>query len=523
MTLPAWLDPLYDADEMRAADAWAIGEAGVDSLELMERAGEGLARAAAEVAAGAPGGAGRVRVVVGKGNNGGDGLVAARCLRADGQEVDVLAVGDIEELRGDARANLDRLPGDRPAPFEAAALEGSRCVVDCMLGTGFSGAPREPVAGAIAAINAQHRPVVACDAPSGVNASSGEVEGEAVRARLTSTFHGPKIGLHVAPGAFHAGEVRVVEIGIPRGAPAPEQAGLISERCLDLVPARTRWGSKFDAGTVVVAGGARGLTGAPCLAALAASRTGAGYVQVAIPASVEATFELRLLEQMTVALPDDAGTHVPDGVGEVERLAERAGCVVLGPGLGRTEGALEFARSVARAVEVPLLIDADGLNAHAGALESLRGRRAPTVLTPHAGELGRLLEVDSAEVTAHRLRCAGEAAERSGAVVVLKGDDTLVAKPGGPVAVSPGGTPALATAGTGDVLSGMVGAFLAKGLGPLEAASAGVLAHVRAGELVAKFIGADHVVAGDLMHAIPPAIRGQSEVMHQLVGRHGGA
>ena len=507
MTTPGWLDPLYDAAEMQAADAWAIEKAGVDSLDLMERAGEGLARAAARVAAAAPDRAGRIRVVVGKGNNGGDGLVAARCLRGDGQEADVLAVGELEELRGDARANLDRLPGDPPAPFEPEALAGSACVVDCMLGTGFSGAPREPVAGAIAAINAQDRPVVACDVPSGVNASSGEVEGEAVRARLTPSFHGSKIGLHVAPGAFHAGEVQIVEIGIPRGAPPPEQAGLITERCLELIPPRTRWGSKFDAGTVVVAGGARGLTGAPSMAALAASRAGAGYVQVAIPASVEATFELRLLEQMTVSLPDDAGTHVPDGVAEVERLAERAGCVVLGPGLGRADGALEFARAAARAVEAPLLIDADGLNAHAGALESLRERSGPTVLTPHAGELGRLLGIESAEVTAHRLRSAREAAERSGAVVVLKGDDTLVAAPRCPVAVSPGATPALATAGTGDVLSGVIAALLAKGLGPLEAAGAGVLVHVRAGLAAAERHGADHVVASDVIEALPEGAR----------------
>jgi ADP-dependent NAD(P)H-hydrate dehydratase / NAD(P)H-hydrate epimerase len=419
----------------------------------------------------------------------------------------VLAVGALDELRGDARTNLERLPGDPPIPLGEGTLEGSACVVDCLLGTGFSGAPREPAAGAIAAINAQDAPVVACDVPSGVEASSGEVEGEAVTARLTVTFHGSKVGLHVAPGAFRAGEVRVVEIGIPRGAPVPQWAGLIGSRTLRMVPARTREGSKFDAGTVVVAGGARGLTGAPCLAAMAAARTGAGYVQVAVPASVEATFELRLLEQMTVALPDDAGTHVPDGVGEVERLAERAGCVVLGPGLGRTDGALEFARAVARAVEAPLLIDADGLNAHAGALESLRARGAATVLTPHAGELARLLETDSGTVSAHRLRCAREAAERSGAVVVLKGDDSIVAAPGGPIAISPGGTPALATAGTGDVLSGLVGALLAKGLGPLEAAAAGVLAHVRAGEAAARRVGADHAIASDLLEAIPTAMR----------------
>ena len=235
MSLPDWLDPLYNADEMRAVDAWAIEEQGVPSLDLMERAGLGLARVTAEVAADGP-----VRVVIGKGNNGGDGLVAARLLREEGRVVDVLAVAPVEELSGDPAAMLERLPGSPPEPFAPERLEGSGAVVDALLGTGFSGSPREPVAGAIAAINEQDAPVVACDVPSGVDASSGEVEGQAVRAVATATFHGSKIGLHVMPGAGHAGLVEVVEIGIPRGAPAPERAGLIAERVLELFPHRGR-------------------------------------------------------------------------------------------------------------------------------------------------------------------------------------------------------------------------------------------------------------------------------------------
>jgi ADP-dependent NAD(P)H-hydrate dehydratase / NAD(P)H-hydrate epimerase len=448
---------------------------------------------------------------VGKGNNGGDGLVAARLLREEGREVDVLAVAALDELRGDARANLERLPGPAPAPFEPGSLDGSGVVVDALLGTGFSGAPREPVAGAIAAINGQDAPVVACDVPSGVNASTGEVEGEAVVATATATFHGSKVGLYVAPGAFHSGEVGVIEIGIPRGAPSPRSAGLISERVFDLYPHRERSGSKFVSGTVVVAGGARGLTGAPTMAALAAMRAGAGYVQVAVPASTEPVFELRLLEAMTRGLPDEDGAHTPAGADEVESMAERAGAVVLGPGIGRTDGALEFARAAARSLEVPVLIDADGLNAHANALDSLAARTAPTVLTPHAGELARLLGVESAAVNAHRLASARDAAERSGTVVLLKGDDTLVAAPGGPVAVSPGATPALATAGTGDVLSGLIGALLAKGLGPFEAAALGVLVHARAGIRAADRHGPDHVIAGDVIEELPAAMSGERD------------
>ncbi|MFL5839907.1 MAG: NAD(P)H-hydrate epimerase, partial [Thermoleophilaceae bacterium] len=280
MSLPGWLDPLWEAAEMRAADKHAIEEAGVPSLDLMERAGAGLARITAEAS-----GEGPIRVVIGKGNNGGDGLVAARLLRDDGHDVDVLAVVDPSELQGDARTNLERLPGDPPMPFDAAELEGSAAIVDALLGTGFEGEPREPLAGAIRAINeARGAPVVvACDIPSGVNASTGEASGDAVHADVTATFHGPKIGLYVEPGKTHAGRVEVVQIGIPRSAPAPSAAGRISDRALLLVPPRERSGNKFKSGTVVVAGGARGLTGAPAMAALSAMRAGAGYVQLAVP------------------------------------------------------------------------------------------------------------------------------------------------------------------------------------------------------------------------------------------------
>jgi ADP-dependent NAD(P)H-hydrate dehydratase / NAD(P)H-hydrate epimerase len=475
--LPDWLDPVYEAAEMRAADAWAIEEQGVRQEDLMQRAALGLARVTAAAA-----GEGPIRIVVGKGNNGGDGRVAARLLAEDGHEVEVI---------------------DGTEPFEAERLAGSGAIVDALLGTGFEGAPREPVASAIWAINRQDAPVVACDVPSGVNASTGEIEAEAVRADATATFHGSKVGLHVEPGKGHAGSIEVVGIGIPRGAPEPSAAGLIAERVLDLYPRRQRSGSKFDSGVVVVVGGSMGLTGAPTMTARSAARAGAGYVQVAVPGPVQPAVDLRLLEQMSRGLPDDDGFHTPAGVGDVEEMAARAGAVVLGPGLGRAEGAQEFARGVAVAVEAPLLVDADGLNAHAGRLELFREREAATVLTPHEAELGRLLELEPDEIAAHRVEHVRYAAERSGAIVLLKGDDTVVAHPGGPLAISPGGTPALATAGTGDVLSGLIGALLAKRMDPFEAASLGALAHVLAARHAAERVGPDHVMAGDVIDALP--------------------
>src|SRR3954453_2957363 len=269
MALPDWLDPLYEAGEMRAVDEWAIEEQGVPSLDLMERGRLGPARIVADRARPGP-----VRVVIGKGNNGGDGLVVARLLRDEGREVDVLSTGDPSELKGDAKTNLDRLPGSPPEPFEPERLTRSGAVVDAMLGTGFEGEPREPIKGAIEAINsAADIPVIACDVPPGVNATTGEVEGDAIDTDATGTFHGSKIGLHVAPGTFHSGEVKIVDIGVPRGAPAPAKAGLITVRVLELVPHRPREGSKFKPGVVVIAGGSRGLTGAPTMVALAAQRT----------------------------------------------------------------------------------------------------------------------------------------------------------------------------------------------------------------------------------------------------------
>jgi hydroxyethylthiazole kinase-like uncharacterized protein yjeF len=500
--LPRWLDPLYDAAEMRACDAWAIDVEGVPSIDLMERASLGLARLTARLARpGLP-----IRVVVGPGNNGADGLTAARLLREEGRVVDVLAVASLDKLSGDARVNLDRLPGEAPQPFEPRLLDGSGAIVDAMLGTGFGGEPREPVAAAIAAINAQGAPVIACDVPSGVDASSGEVLADAVDAAATATFHGSKIGLHVAPGAMYAGEVEVVGIGIPRGGPGPATAGLISERVLDLFPRRRRFGTKFDSGVVAIAGGSRELAGAPTLAALAAARAGAGYVRAGVPEFAQPALASCLLEQMAHGLPEADGTLTPEAVEPFLELAARAAAVVLGPGMGRSEPAQAFAREVAARCSASLLIDADGLNAHVGVLESLRERPGPTVLTPHAGELGRLLECDSEDVDAHRLASAREAAERSGAVVLLKGDDTIVAAPGGPVAINPGATPALATAGTGDVLSGLIGALLAKGMGPFEAAALGALAHARAGRAAAAVHGADHVIARDVVDGLPAGL-----------------
>ncbi|HKH64421.1 MAG TPA: NAD(P)H-hydrate dehydratase [Solirubrobacterales bacterium] len=502
-----WLKPLYDAEGMRAVDRWANEERGVPSLELMEAAGRAVAEAVAGLAPVGP-----VRVVCGKGNNGGDGFVAGRLLREMGFAVDLLLLWPGEELRGDAAVNYERVGGELVEGGVAGRLAGSGAVVDAIFGTGFEGVPREPAAAAIGAINGCGAPVVACDIASGVDASTGEVEGEAVRADVNVSFHAAKVGQRVAPGKWHTGELRVVPIGVPEGAPGEAVAGEIDPAVLALAPRRGPHSTKFTSGQVAVAGGSRGLTGAVRMASSAAIRAGAGYATVAIPADLNLVFELAQPEVMSVACPGGDGCLVPASEKAVLRTFERAAAGIFGPGLGKDPGSFQLAREVVPKIEAPLVLDADGLNAFAGRLTDLAGRDAPTVLTPHAGELGRLLECGSEMVNAHRLATAREAAKAAEAIVVLKGEDTIVTD-GSRTAVNAISAPALATAGSGDVLSGMTAAFLSRFDDPFVAACAAVVGHARAGLDAAARVGAaESVIATDVIDSIAAGIRADGPV-----------
>jgi len=483
--MESWLSPLYDAEGIRALDRWAIEEQGIPEADLMEAAGTALA---VEVAALAP--QGPVWILCGKGNNGGDGHVAARRLGGMGFEVEVVDLGS------------EQVPADLDG-----RLAGAGAVVDAIFGTGFEGAPREPAATAIEAINRCGAPVVACDIASGVDASSGEAAGAAVEADLTVSFHAAKLGHRIAPGKWHTGQLRVAPIGIPPGGPDEPAGGTIEPAVLALAPPRGPRSTKFSSGQVTVAGGSRGLTGAVRMSSTAAIRAGAGYATVAVPGNLDLVFEVGQPEVMSIRCPGDLGCLAPVATKTVLSAFEPAAAGVLGPGMGRDSGSFELAREVVGAIEAPLVIDADGLNAFAGQLRRIAAREAPTVLTPHAGELGRLLERDSAEVGARRLASAREAAREANAVVVLKGDDTIVTD-GERVAVNAVSAPALATAGTGDVLSGMTAALLARGLEPFAAASAAVLAHARAGRDAEARIGAaESVIATDVIASIPVGLR----------------
>jgi hydroxyethylthiazole kinase-like uncharacterized protein yjeF len=471
MALPSWLEPLPNAAQQRDTDHWAINDLHIGSETLMERAGTGLARLAADLVPD-----GRISVVAGKGNNGGDGHVAARLLRDRGREVDLVDVN-----------------GGEP-DFEYR-LAGSAAVIDALLGTGFRGSPREPVAAAIRAINAVGAAgavVIACDVASGVDASTGEVATDAVEADHTVTFHAAKPGLWLAPGKAHAGHITIVDIGIPTwDVPVTVETGLLTESVLDQVPRRGADSNKFTSGHVLIVAGSEQTTGAPAMVALSAARAGSGYVSLGVPRAAMPVLQAKLLEQMVT---DHDGAF---------GLLDRADALVLGPGLGRGPEVEALVRRLCRECASPLVLDADGLNALGTHLGVLTERTAPTILTPHAGELGRLLGCDSQEIGAHRLQHAQEAAQAAHAVVVLKGDDTIIVDPDGRTAISPGGVPALATAGTGDVLAGVIGAYLGKGLDAFTAACAGVYAHLRAGALAADAVGQEGVIASDVITQLP--------------------
>jgi NAD(P)H-hydrate epimerase len=417
----------------------------------------------------------------------------------------------------DAAANLERLGGGIEAGDDIEArLAGSGAVVDAIFGTGFSGAPREPAVKAIEAIGAAGAAgasVIACDIASGVDATTGEVAGAVVRADVTVTFHDAKVGHFVAPGKWATGELWLAPLGIPDGFPEPAAAGVIEPAVLDLAPRRGAQSTKFSSGQVTIAGGSRGLTGAVRMSSTAAIRAGAGYATVAVPADLEPVFEAAEVEVMSRGIGETPGRLGSDDADDLLAAFKKAAAGVFGPGLGRDEDSLDLAREVAPRIEAPLVIDADGLNAFAGQLDRLAARKAPTVLTPHAGELGRLLEYESAEINARRLATAKEAAAWSGAVVVLKGDDTIVTD-GRRVAINAVSAPGLATAGSGDVLSGMTAALLARGLDPFTAACAAVIAHARAGQEAARLLGgaAESVIATDVIAAIPAGLRSAGPV-----------
>jgi len=540
---------IVTAEMMRALDWRAMEEGGIPGVVLMENAGRAVFEFLAERF-------GPVRerafcVVCGTGNNGGDGFVTARYLKLAGGRVSVVLVGDPSKIKGDARVHFDLMQriGLTPVPGPPAG----DILVDALLGTGITGAPRAEYAEAVRWINDRHRPIISIDIPSGVDSDTGATPGEAVRATATVTFGYPKLGLFLAPGADCVGELAVRDIGFAWDVlecetpywwirPVLGSGFWISDCSIRNLKSRIqsslrrpREAHKGLFGHVLVIGGSRGMSGAPTMTARAALRAGAGLVTVAAPESAQALIAAKLDEAMTLPLPEREGALCEASFEPIRAMADRCDVLCLGPGATQEPEAQSVILRVLTEIDKPTVLDADGLNALARRPDALPGREAPIVLTPHPGECGRLLGIEAGAVQADRIGAVRRAAERFGAVVVLKGARTLVCdgrrvpllsppsnggkrvvppllERGGvggslPVAVNTTGNPGMATGGSGDSLTGILGALIGQGLDACDAACLGVYLHGRAGDLAAEERGEAALIAGDIIEALPHAIR----------------
>jgi len=511
--------PVFTAEQMRRLDARAIAELGIPGATLMENAGRGAAdallRALPELGLRARGL--RVALVCGKGGNGGDGFVVARCLKRAGARPSVHLAVAAEAVTGDAagkyaemrRAGVSaRVVGD--AGDLAPALAQSDVVVDALLGTGTRGAPAPAVAALIEAINASGRPVVALDVPSGLPADGEAPAGPVVRAWLTTTFAALKLGLVVGAGVDLSGRVEVVDIAVPSAELTREVTTFLLERAdvAPLFPPCRRESHKGTYGHLLVIAGSVGKTGAAALCARAAMRAGAGLVTVATSASAQPVVASLVLEAMSEPLAEtDARTVAAKARDAIVELAAARDAVALGPGLGLHEDTRGLARALVRELERPMVVDADGLTALAGHLDDLRAAAGPRYLTPHPGEMARLLGVPIAELERDRLARTRAFAREHGVHVCLKGSRSLVASPDGRVLINPTGNPGMASGGTGDVLTGIAGALLARGLPADRALGAAVYVHGLAGDVAAERVGEEALVASDVIEALGEAFR----------------
>jgi ADP-dependent NAD(P)H-hydrate dehydratase / NAD(P)H-hydrate epimerase len=505
---------ILTGEQMRRVDARAIAGAGIPSLTLMEHAGRGVAlRLVEEVLSGGPL---PLLVLCGKGNNGGDGLVAARHLARLGHRPRTILLAAARALSAEAWAQLARA---REAGLTIEEVEDGTAwervrgsvdartvVVDALLGTGVRRAVDGLFARVIEDVNASGATVVAIDLPSGIDADTGAAPGPCMLAHRTYTLCRPKLGLVVEPGASHAGPFEVVDIGIPDEAVREERSDLAwfdGDEARRLRPPRPASAHKGSMGHLLGVAGSPGKSGAAILLARAALRSGVGLVTIATAKSVQPIVAAAQAEVMTEPLGQRP-------TGEVRKLLAARDALAIGPGLGTSREARAAVRAIVAKLGKPAVVDADGLNAFEPAPRrrlELKAGAAPLVLTPHPGEAARLLRISSAAVQADRLRSARALAAATGAVVVLKGRLSLVASPKGAVSFNSTGNPGMATAGTGDALTGVVGALLARGLPAFDAARLATYVHGGAGDRAVERVGAEGMIAGDLIDALPLAWR----------------
>lgn len=494
-------------------------ELGLDVRVLMENAGRSVALALAERI---PDLAGReVIVLAGRGNNGGDGLVAARHLHNLGAEVRVFILGEREKLSSPAAANAAVLeeagsPQVRYLPNKASLkeligpLERAEIVLDALLGLGIAGPVRGYYAQAIELLNRARALVLAVDLPSGLEADTGRVAGPCVRADVTVTMGLPKLGLLLYPGREFAGELVVGEVGYPRALVQRFESKLeLIDRALvaRLLPRRRAYSHKGDYGRIFVLAGSRGYTGAAALAAEAALRAGAGLVTLGFPASLDLVMETKLTEVIKHPLPDADGALASAALGELEGLLKLQDVLALGPGLSRHAETARLVKELVKRASLPMVIDADGLNNLSDAPELLQARRAPVVLTPHPGELARLSKRSVEEIEANRVGAAREFAAEFDATLVLKGVPTIVALPDGLAYINSTGNSGLASGGSGDVLTGLIAGLLGQGCKPEEAAVCGVFLHGLIADYLREETGERAMIAGDLLEKMPQILK----------------
>lgn len=508
---------LLTAAQMRECDRQAIEEIGLPGPLLMENAGRAacavLQRSFGELFPGP------VLVLAGKGNNGGDGYVVARTLLAAGWQVRTLVLGRADHLVGDAALHLQLLrrcggelefvASDSELDLQLDRRPDARLLVDALLGTGLTSELQGLYARAIDWLNHHQAPVMALDIPSGVDASSGRILGRAVQARVTVSFANAKLGQLLYPGAACCGQLEVVEIGLPPAAPLPadERHTLVDGQvAAALLPQRPVTGHKGTFGHLLAVGGCRGKSGALALCAAGGLRSGAGLVTAAGPASLQPVLAQQLLEVMTEPLAEVDGHLSLQALPALQSLWQDKAALALGPGLGQSEEAWALTRRLVLDCPLPLVLDADGLNAlgpEPGLLLERSGRA--TVLTPHPGEMSRLCGRTIAEIEADRVAIARGFALRFQVVLVLKGARSLIATPQGEIFVNGSGNPGLASGGTGDVLTGLIAGLLAQGLAAAEAAVLGVYLHGLAAERLSRRQGVAGLAASDLARELPAA------------------
>ena len=509
---------LVTADEMREMDRRTIEEIGIPGRVLMENAGRGAARFLCRRFPGLQGM--HVGVAAGSGNNGGDGYVIARCLAGRGIAVTVYLLADRSKVAGDAAANLDLLgpmgvpvieiPDEKCFAEMRNAMRSKDIWIDAILGTGLHSAVRGIHRRVIDFINSLDKPVFAVDVPSGLDADTGQLCGTCIRAWATATFGFAKTGLYIYPGAAYTGDLKVVDIGIPPQVAEevrPRQRLLTREHIQRCLSSRPEDAHKGDNGHLLVIAGSTGKTGAAAMTATSALRAGAGLVTLAIAQSLNPVMETLLLEAMTVPLPEVRGGILGESCFDrVMQLLAGMRCLAIGPGLGQHPETGKLIRRLVAESNIPMVIDADGLNHLAADTDVLRKAIAPVILTPHPGEMARLTETKASAVQSDRLRTARQFAESFRVHVVLKGARTAVAHPDGSVFINPTGNSGMATGGMGDVLTGLIAGLLTQGSAAEAASHAGAYLHGAAADTLAERIGTVGYLASELMDGIPPEI-----------------